>query len=316
MPKVSVIIPTFNNAASIARAVDSVLRQDFADFEVIVVDDGSTDDTKKVLGPYSNRIKYFFQQNSGVCAARNRGIREAKGEYTAFLDADDVWIPDDKLSLQIKILDERKNAGIVYSKMIVVDEDGRGNGLCPAQDAGNSFQEMLTKGAHYPTSTVMTRKACFERCGYFDETLSTIEDFDMWLRIARDFEVIEIKDRLLGYYYRSSLPTRKDPLIVYEAQIKVCRKILGSYQDIPVKQMRDKLAGYLYHAGRLYFDRRNYEQALRYLGQAIALKPLMGSLFIVPADNVKQRALKILKPYAFLALCTAKYVQRWFNKQP
>src|SRR5690349_3602213 len=104
MPKVSVIIPTYNRAQFIARAVDSVLEQTYKDFEIIVIDDGSSDNTQEILKAYEGKIRYVYQQNKGISAARNRGIQEAKGEYIAFLDSDDVWKPE-KLSVQVAILD-------------------------------------------------------------------------------------------------------------------------------------------------------------------------------------------------------------------
>src|SRR3989304_595361 len=113
MPRVSVIIPTYNTAHYIAPAVESVLGQTYQDTEIIVVDDGSTDNTRTVLTPYMDRIQYIVQDNKGRSEARNRGIHQSQGEFIAFLDADDLWLPD-KLSQQVAALDEHEQAVLAY----------------------------------------------------------------------------------------------------------------------------------------------------------------------------------------------------------
>ena len=122
MPKVSVIIPTYNRSKYVTKAIDSVLAQTYRDFEIIVVDDGSTDNTKEVLKPYTDRIKYLYQENTGVSAARNAGIRAAGGQWIAFLDSDDEWLPE-KLSIQMDYLSRHNEivAFITNVKFILPD---------------------------------------------------------------------------------------------------------------------------------------------------------------------------------------------------
>ena len=111
-PLVSVIIPTYNSSQYIKEAIDSVLAQTYKNFEIIVIDDGSTDNTKEVLAPYLSVIKYIYKNNGGPASARNRGIKEANGEFVAFLDADDVWKPD-RLARGVDILDQRPEVGLI-----------------------------------------------------------------------------------------------------------------------------------------------------------------------------------------------------------
>src|SRR5437867_1708261 len=121
MPKVSIVIPTYNYGRYVVEAVESVLNQSFQDREVIVVDDGSTDDTRERLERFRGRIRYIYQRNKGLPAARNTGIRAARGAYVAFLDSDDLWLPE-KLALQVPILDTRQQVGMVYTDAHLFDD--------------------------------------------------------------------------------------------------------------------------------------------------------------------------------------------------
>ena len=204
MPKVSVIIPTYNRASLISRAVDSVLAQTFKDYEVIIIDDGSKDNTKEVLESYTGRVKYIYQNNGGISVARNRGIEESNGKYIAFLDSDDYWAPE-KLEMQAKILDENPKVGIVYVRMPIVNEKGEVLGMKPNGISGKNFQELLRVWGDLPTSSVMTRRECFDRVGVFDENLPPMEDIDMWLRIAHSYDLYEIEGKVLAYYFRHAV---------------------------------------------------------------------------------------------------------------
>jgi len=172
MSKVSVIIPTYNCVNYLLSAMESVFAQTYQDFEVIVVDDGSTDGTREVLSPYTDKIKYIYQENRGVSSARNRGVRESVGEYIAFLDADDVWVGEDKLSIQVDVLERNEKVGLVYGKMAMVDSSGKQYGIKPEKTVGPTFKELIETGGHIPTSTVLVRKKCFEKAGYFDESFT------------------------------------------------------------------------------------------------------------------------------------------------
>lgn len=187
MPKVSVVIPTYNRAKYICEAIDSVLAQTYKDHEIIVIDDGSTDNTKELLNKYETKIKYIYQENKGISAARNAGIKVAKGEYIAFLDSDDLWLSE-KLKVQVKALEENKEIGLVYSSMSRIDSSGKFWGMCPSTPAGDNCYDLLISESHYPTPTILVRKECFEKAGLFDETMKGIEDLDWCYRIIKFYK--------------------------------------------------------------------------------------------------------------------------------
>jgi glycosyltransferase involved in cell wall biosynthesis len=182
-PQVSVIIPTYNRGRIIKEAVDSVLAQDYKDFELIVVDDGSTDNTSDVLAPYGDDIRVLFQENKGVSAARNRGIAEASGRFIAFLDSDDLWLPQ-KLSAQVEFFNQRPDALICQTEEVWIRNGIRINPKKRHQKpSGMIFKPSLELCLVSP-SAVMIQRNLLDRVGGFDETLAACEDYDLWLRIS------------------------------------------------------------------------------------------------------------------------------------
>jgi len=197
-PLVSVIIPTYNSGRFIAQAVQSVLDQTYHRFEVIVIDDGSTDATRDVLHAFHGHIRYCYQENCGPSAARNAGITIAEGDYICFLDADDTWMRN-KLEVQLAFMAQHDDISLVFADTEEVDpEKGRHRSVLaktlfrsdivsqiPIQDA---FTKLLIEN-FIPTSMVMVRKECFAKAGLFDESLGVVEDRDMWLRIVACFKI-------------------------------------------------------------------------------------------------------------------------------
>jgi glycosyltransferase involved in cell wall biosynthesis len=194
--EVSVIIPTYNRGWSIEKAVDSVLAQDYKDFELIVVDDGSTDNTPQVLDTYRGAIKVIRQENKGVSAARNRGIDEASGRFIAFLDSDDLWLPQ-KLSRQVEFFNTSPNALICQTEEIWIRNGVRVNPKKRhKKPSGMIFEPSLALCLVSP-SAVMIRRNLLEIVGNFDETLPACEDYDLWLRISCRFPVYRIDTPLI-----------------------------------------------------------------------------------------------------------------------
>jgi glycosyltransferase involved in cell wall biosynthesis len=182
-PSVSVIIPTYNRAWCLSEAVDSVLAQDFSDFELIVVDDGSTDGTADLLAAYGNDIAVLQLEHSGVSAARNAGIATARGELIAFLDSDDIWLPK-KLSTQVQFFNSHADALICQTEEMWVRNGRRVNpGKRHRKPSGMIFEPSLELCLVSP-SAVMVRKGLFQHVGFFDESLPACEDYDMWLRVS------------------------------------------------------------------------------------------------------------------------------------
>ena len=185
-PVVCVIIPAYNAAGFIRRAVDSVLAQTFQDFELLVVDDGSTDDTRTVLASYGDRIRLLTKENGGPAAARNHGLRHAQGRYVAFLDSDDYWLPG-KLEHQVRLLDNRHEIGFCSTATMVVDTAGEPAGDWPCWAGADPLPDILfMHGAAISGSTsgVLARRELLVELGGFDETLRGYEDPDLWIRLA------------------------------------------------------------------------------------------------------------------------------------
>jgi glycosyltransferase involved in cell wall biosynthesis len=194
---VSVIIPTYNYAHFVIDAINSVLNQTYKSVEIIVVDDGSTDNTHKVLEKFilDRKIKYIKKNNGELSSARNAGIKVSTADYIAFLDADDMWEPN-KLEEQIKIFknSEYKNLGVVYCQYSLIDTSGRPlvHGytvkINPTMK-GMIFERLLESNTIVSSgSGVLIKRECLEKTGYFDEDLKSAEDWDMWLRLAKHFE--------------------------------------------------------------------------------------------------------------------------------
>ncbi len=195
MPVVSVIIPTYNRLDSLQKTVDSVLSQTFSDFELIIIDDGSTDDTFSRFNNAKLPVRYYYQPHLGVSAARNRGIRLSKGNYIAFLDSDDLWMQE-KLKLQYEFMLKSSDIYICQTNEIWIRNGVRIN---PRQrhikPSGNIFYKCLELCIISP-SAVMMKREFFDIVGLFDETLPVCEDYDLWLRSSYRFEVPLIKENL------------------------------------------------------------------------------------------------------------------------
>jgi glycosyltransferase involved in cell wall biosynthesis len=193
MPRVSVIIPTYNRADMLTRAVESVLTQTYTDFELIVVDDGSTDDTVGRLDGFKDRISIIRQKRKGVSAARNAGIAASKGDLLAFLDSDDQWLPD-KLAVQVDFFDQSPNALICQTEETWIRNGRRVNPKTRHQKpSGDVFEPSLHLCLVSP-SAVMMRRTLFDLVGQFDENLPACEDYDLWLRVSARFPVYLIDD--------------------------------------------------------------------------------------------------------------------------
>ncbi|MGC8947353.1 MAG: glycosyltransferase [Anaerolineae bacterium] len=210
--KVSVIIPCYNQGRFLADAIKSVLEQDYPDKEIIVVDDGSTDETRTVAAGFGNLIKYLKQPNRGAASARNAGIRLAEGEYIAFLDADDICLPG-RLSLEARVLDQRPGVGLVATDAYLIDGSGKILGLkSTISGAPKNPEDFRWETVEYcaTTSTVMVRWKCFDLCGYFDEQFrgGGGEDWLAWVKIAHDFSMVYLNEPLVGYRIHGSNVTR------------------------------------------------------------------------------------------------------------
>lgn len=204
VPTVSIVIPTYNRQRLVQETIDSVLRQSFSDWELLVIDDGSTDETATVLTErYGNSIRYVHQQNQGESAARNKGITLAQGKYVAFLDSDDLWLPN-KLQRQVEVLDSQTEVGLVSTQAYWMSNEGLQLQRPPhghdRASATVSWADLVLGNAIAGGgSSAMVRRRCFELAGTFDASIRFGEEWDLWLRIARHWRVYQIPEPLCCY---------------------------------------------------------------------------------------------------------------------
>ncbi len=192
-PLVSVVLPTHNRCAMLRQAIDSVLAQHYPFFELIVVDDGSTDGTKALLSSYGCGLRSISQQNLGVSAARNRGIREAAGQWIALLDSDDYWLPE-KLMRQMEYLAQHPRIRICQTEELWIRNGVRVNpGQRHRKASGMIFEKSLPLCIISP-SAAMLHKGLLAEVGLFDENLPACEDYDLWLRITWKYPVVLIDE--------------------------------------------------------------------------------------------------------------------------
>lgn len=198
---VSVVIPTYNRAGTILNAIDSVLAQTYKSIEIIVVDDGSTDNTNEILSQYGDKIKYIYKINGGVSSARNAGIKEAKGEYIALFDSDDSWSPV-KIEKQMAYLLEHPGYGIAISDIEYWDEDSHKVKVSKLRETiarDGYILEFVLKLPVMTCSYMLIKKEVFNQVGYFDESFKTADDFDMILRICSKYKAVLIEEPLIKY---------------------------------------------------------------------------------------------------------------------
>lgn len=197
-PLVSVIIPTFNSFGFLIEAVDSALAQTYQAIEIIVVDDGSTDDSAQVAARYGDRIRYIRQDNQGPSGARNTGIRNSRGRFIAFLDADDRWLPG-KLARQVPLLEADISVGLVHSSCYIIDAQGIRVGTKSVDLTEDCDIHALLERNRVSCLTAVVRRAALDTVGLFDTSLRGPEDWDLWLRIAAKYTVMAAQEPLAEY---------------------------------------------------------------------------------------------------------------------
>ena len=233
MPQISVIIPAYNCAAFIPATLESVFAQSYSDIEIIFVDDGSTDDTPTVLAPYLDRIIYIRQKNVGLPGARNTGIRAAKGEFIALLDADDSWMAD-KLEKQLPHFADAE-VGIVYSDFSVRYSNGRFQPSYlvdrPLASEGYVLENYIRSRFLFP-STMLIRRKCFDDCGVFDEEMLACEDVELFARICSRWKVARV-DAPLVIRYEGTHNITSNSRRVNQYTILALEKVLSKQPDLP-----------------------------------------------------------------------------------
>jgi glycosyltransferase involved in cell wall biosynthesis len=271
--KVSVIIPTYNRARFIKDAIESVLDQTYKNFEIIVIDDGSTDNTLEILTQYARKIKVLKQDHRGVAAARNKGISVAKGEYLAFLDSDDIWYPL-KLEKQLKVMEQTK-AGLVHTARYEVDVvTNKRSALLPLLPAKSS-KEFLSGKTHI-SMTVLVAKELVVREGLFDENLQTTQDTDLWVRIAKIADIVYINEPLMDFRMAGDNLQKKMGL-KYKNRIVVYQKALKDPDKRILKPIwKIKLAVNYYLFAKERYKNQYFKESLNFVLKALTLNLFVG----------------------------------------
>lgn len=251
-PLVSIIIPNYNHARYLGDAIRSVLNQTFQDFEIIVVDDGSTDDSREVAAQFGGRVRYIWQENRGLSAARNTGIAASRGSFIGVLDADDMYEPD-YLETLVAALEQNPQADGIYCGYQFVNHE---NKLLPQIEARavppEELHRALLDGNFLVPESMFVRRYCYETSGPFDETLRACEDWDMWLRFTKRYKIIHTT-RILTRHRILPGSMSTDPLRMLTARLAVLRKHVGPE---PVEGMTSTI-----------IQRRAYARA--YLGSCV-----------------------------------------------
>ena len=274
MPQVTIVIPAYNSMSYLPQTLESVFQQTYEDFEVIVVNDGSTDETEKYVSSLNDpRLKLINQANQGLSGARNTGITNAQGKYIAFLDADDLWKPS-KLAKQVRCLEERSEVGLVYTWTALADQNCKPTGRLIVSDAeGDVWLQLLTELNFIGCgSTPLIRKNCFETVGLFDLELVVTEDWDMWLRIAANYPFAVIKEPLV-LYRASPTSLSKSHLLMWKFSCKVIEKAFQSVPDNLLHLKNQTYSSLYFYLSWLAIRNGDYQQANCFQKQAIAYVP-------------------------------------------
>lgn len=277
MPKFSVIIPAYNCEKFVGEAIESVFNQTYLDLEIIVIDDGCTDSTKSVIKQYvSDKLVYIFQENQGVSTARNRGIDIAKGEYIAFLDCDDLWLPE-KLEKQLELLEKKPQIALVFSDCYIIDSAG--NILKRSFDKGRPprgevFNELLMEN-FIPIPTVVIRKKVFERIGGFDARFGIAADYHLTLRVAESFTIDFIDIPLAKYRIHQSNMSRSVDIGVYE-ELEIVDYWLNKRPELEIalkKKLKQRIATIYYRLGCFHLCNNQMDKARQEFLKVLSLSP-------------------------------------------
>ena len=282
-PLVSVVIPVFNGAAYVAKAIQSVQNQTMQDVEIIVVDDGSTDGTQEILMELerSAGIRMVLQQHQGASVARNTGIERARGDFIAFLDSDDVWLPE-KLARQLDYFRNHPEVGLVYTGLEIVGEDGVIHEQVSAGDWGKGATARAFMGGHGPLlSSSLVRSDLVRKAGGFNPTIGLRgDDLDFFIRVFRMTEFGCIDEVLVRYLRHGPRDTFFDFAQHMDREFSGYKRILDDLENLPQLSTAQRMAlnrewmNYYLHRGRTEELLKQGKKARFYYWQAIKKAPL------------------------------------------
>lgn len=303
-PNVSIITAAYNHARFLPHAIESALNHERDDVELIVVDDGSTDETAHAIEPYLSHVRYYRQENQQLAGALNRCIELARGKYIRFLDADDAICPE-SISSQFELLDRHPNIGLVYGQAYIIDREGSvydirrsppGIGSTTVLPSRWAFRWLL-RGCAICTSTVMVRKAVFEHVGLYARQSVPGEDWDMWLRIAARYDVGYISEPIAFYrVHQDSITAGYTVDTVKDSHRYILSKLFCA-SEFPYSDMRDEADACLDRTLALVAARtRQPRQFTHYMLEALRRRP--GLILERETWGAPYEALKMLIPSA------------------
>lgn len=280
---ISVVVPTYNREALVIEALESIKKQTYRPIEIVIVDDGSKDHTRKKVNEWKTihdnngdfTVKYVYQQNKGGNVARNNGIQESNGEFIAFLDSDDLWLKD-KLTKQMRCFENGLDVGAVYCGLRqinaatgeIIDDPKR---LYPH---GWIFNQMIVHDVTAPTSTYIIRKDVFMKTGMFDVELQARQDWDMMIRVSRYYQVLCVGESLVDFRHHPGIRTASNPKKEIIAYQKILNKYMVWRQECSINIRQAALSAYYRRMGKVYYHYMGKRYgALKWYVRAIAEWP-------------------------------------------
>ncbi|OJF90672.1 glycosyltransferase family A protein [Alkalibacterium sp. 20] len=283
---ISVVIPTHNRADLLERAVKSVKEQTIRDLEIIVISDGSTDDTDLVVNKMmeqDDRIHFItYKTPQGANTARNKGIEAASHDYIAFLDDDDEWLPT-KLEKQLNVFQSNKDIGLVYtgSNLIYVHEETAYDNI--PSESGDLAHKILFKNSIGTTSTVMVKKEILEKSGYFDTELAALQDYDLWIRVSQLTQIGVVEEPCINYYNYTGKKQISQQTSKYISAIEyIENKHRELFSTLSEKETKVRKSNFYMLLANKAMRNNSKKEAVRFSVKAFSLKPAVkGSAFIV-----------------------------------
>jgi len=305
MTMVSVIIPSYNCGPYVTRAIESVLGQTYKEYEIIIVDDGSTDNTKKIVEKYLNfkNINYIYQKNKGVAVARNTGIINAKGNYIAFLDADDYWVQE-KLAVQIKVFEKKPDLELIHSNVYVAYENStKIDKYCMNINYNKLSQKKLVEKilfweADISMPSVIIKRIVFDRVGYFDEKLTYLgcEDREFFLRAFPKIKTFFLNDYLAYYFQRKNSLTKKFDKMQEGREYLIEKIIMGTdYFKNKNKIRRICYSKLYFRMGTNFFRSENKKDAIKRFIESIKYYFNLMSIFYISICFLPNKLIDFIK---------------------
>ncbi|AXS82091.1 glycosyltransferase [Marinobacter sp. Arc7-DN-1] len=283
MVVISVITPTYNRARFLPNAVASVLAQTHADLELIIVDDGSEDNTRNVLKPFlaDKRVRYFHQENQGQSHARNLALKQATGDFIAFLDSDDVWAPD-KLEKQLAVFRANPEVDIVHGDEAIINEQGAVISLQNMRRYSGRITRYLLADNSVSITTALVRRRCFDEMGGFDTSVGVADDYELWLRFSARY-CYQYEPGIVASYRVMADQISSDKRRRYAANERIIQQFLARYGEVLSPGERR------WGLARFYCRKARYFASAGERGKAVGA--IAGALRNAPLDSVVWRAL-------------------------